>query len=80
VVERVLIALVANRALAPSSKLAATSWIAHDVHLPGLEQVSDDACYRALDWLDRCRARPRLEAMIAGSIGCRRRSGPSCAG
>jgi hypothetical protein len=51
IVERVLFALVANRALAPSSKLAATSWIAHDVHLPGLETVSDDACYRAMDWL-----------------------------
>jgi hypothetical protein len=55
VVERVLFALVANRALAPSSKLAATSWVAHDVHLPGLTggeyQVSDDACYRAMDWL-----------------------------
>jgi hypothetical protein len=55
VVERVLFALVANRALAPSSKLAATSWIAHDVHLPGLtgtdHRVSDDACYRAMDWL-----------------------------
>ena len=36
VVERVAFALVANRALAPSPKLAATSWIAHDVHLPGL--------------------------------------------
>lgn len=51
VVERVLFALVANRALAPSSKLAATSWVAHDVHVPGLERVSDDACYRAMDWL-----------------------------
>ena len=51
VVERVLFALVANRALAPSSKLAATSWVAHDVALPGLAQVSDDACYRAMDWL-----------------------------
>jgi hypothetical protein len=51
VVERVLFALVANRALAPSSKLAATSWVAHDVHLPGLAEVSDDACYRAMDWL-----------------------------
>jgi hypothetical protein len=51
VVERVLFALVANRALAPSSKLAATSWVAHDVHVPGLDQVSDDACYRAMDWL-----------------------------
>jgi hypothetical protein len=44
VAERVLFALVANRALAPSSKLAATSWVAHDVHLPGLATVSDDAC------------------------------------
>ena len=35
-VERVVFALVANRALAASSKLAATSWIAYDVHLPGL--------------------------------------------
>ena len=51
VVERVLFALVANRALAPSSKLAATGWVAHDVHLPGLDVVSDDACYRAMDWL-----------------------------
>ncbi|MCY7341086.1 MAG: IS1634 family transposase [Pseudonocardia sp.] len=51
IVERVLFALVANRALAPSSKLAATSWVAHDVHVPGLETVSDDACYRAMDWL-----------------------------
>jgi hypothetical protein len=51
VVERVLFALVANRALAPSSKLAATSWVAHDVHVPGLDTVSDDACYRAMDWL-----------------------------
>jgi hypothetical protein len=55
VVERVLFALVANRALAPSSKLAATSWAAHDVHLPSLTggdyRVTDDACYRAMDWL-----------------------------
>ena len=50
-VERVLFALVANRALAPSSKLAATSWVAHDVRIPGLDAVSDDACYRAMDWL-----------------------------
>jgi hypothetical protein len=47
VVERVLFALVANRALAPSSKLAATSWVAHDVHVPGLEQVSDARAGRA---------------------------------
>ena len=49
--ERVLFALVANRALAPSSKLAATGWIAADVAIDGLEAVSEDACYRAMDAL-----------------------------
>lgn len=49
--ERVLFGLVANRALAPSSKLAAADWINHDVHIDGLPQTSDDACYRAMDWL-----------------------------
>src|SRR6266571_5076833 len=49
--ERVLFGLVANRALAPSSKLAAATWISHDVHIDGLPATSDDACYRAMDWL-----------------------------
>ncbi len=50
-VERILFALVANRALKPSSKLAATDWIAHDVHIDGLGEAGDDACYRAMDAL-----------------------------
>jgi hypothetical protein len=50
-VERVLFGLVANRALAPSSKLAAADWITRDVHIDGLPETSDDACYRAMDWL-----------------------------
>ena len=49
--ERVLFGLVANRALAPSSKLAAADWITHDVHIDGLPETTDDACYRAMDWL-----------------------------
>jgi len=49
--ERVLFALVCNRALAPSSKLAAAHWASDDVAIPGLEHTSDDACYRAMDWL-----------------------------
>ena len=49
--ERVLFALVANRALAPSSKLAAACWVSEDVHIGGLGEVSDDACYRAMDAL-----------------------------
>ena len=49
--ERVLFALVANRALAPSSKLAAARWINEDVLITGLPVTSDDACYRVMDWL-----------------------------
>jgi hypothetical protein len=50
-VERVIFALVANRALEPTSKLAATRWVAERAWVPGLPEVSDDACYRAMDWL-----------------------------
>jgi len=50
-VERVLFALVANRALAACSKLAAAGWVSDDVHVDGLPATSDDACYRAMDWL-----------------------------
>ncbi len=49
--ERVLFALTANRALAPSSKLAASRWVSEDVLVTGLPETSDDACYRAMDWL-----------------------------
>ena len=48
---RALLALVANRALAASSKLAAADWISGDVHVDGLPETSDDACYRAMDHL-----------------------------
>jgi Transposase DDE domain len=53
--ERVLFGLVANRALAPSSKLAAAEWMSRDVHIDGLGDTSDDACYRAMDWLHAVR-------------------------
>ena len=49
--ERVLFALTANRALAPSSKLAASRWASEDVLVAGLPATTDDACYRAMDWL-----------------------------
>jgi Transposase DDE domain len=49
--DRVLFALVANRALAPSSKLAASRWANEDVLVAGLPATTDDACYRAMDWL-----------------------------
>ncbi len=52
-VERVLFTLVANRALAPSSKLAALEWAREDVHLPGVEDLGSDpqVFYRAMDFL-----------------------------
>jgi hypothetical protein len=50
-VERALFALVANRALAPSSQLAATELISADVHIDGLAVIDEQACYRAMDWL-----------------------------
>jgi hypothetical protein len=36
-VERLIFALVANRALAPSSKLSATEWMAEEVVIPGFD-------------------------------------------
>ncbi len=51
VVERVLFALVANRALDPCSKLAAGRWADKDAHVPGLGVLDEDAAYRAMDLL-----------------------------
>ena len=50
-VERVLFALVANRALEPSSKLAATSWVTDRVVIDRLDTLDADTAYRAMDWL-----------------------------
>lgn len=51
VVERVIFAMVANRlSPTPLSKLAGCSWVANRVFIPGLAEVSDDACYRAMDF------------------------------
>jgi hypothetical protein len=61
-VERVLFALVANRALEPASKLAAARWVCGGVHIDGLAETSDDACYRALDWL--IEVAPELEREV----------------
>lgn len=50
-VERVIFAMVANRlSPTPLSKLAGCSWVAERVFIPGLAEVDDDACYRAMDF------------------------------
>jgi transposase len=50
-VERVLFALVCNRAIAPMSKLSAAEWATEDVVIPGLGGMDEDQAYRAMDLL-----------------------------
>jgi hypothetical protein len=49
--ERTLFALVAGRALEPLSKLSCAAWVGERVTIPGLAEIDDDQCYRAMDWL-----------------------------
>jgi Transposase DDE domain len=55
-VERLLFALVANRALEPMSKLAALEWARADTWLPGIGELGGDPqiFYRAMDFLLEC--------------------------
>src|SRR5213596_2510409 len=63
-VERVLFALVANRALKPFSKLAAAEWASNDVHIPGLEAMDDDHAYRAMDVLSAADTEARVQEAV----------------
>jgi len=49
--ERVIFALVAQRALEPGSKLACTTWVAQRVFIEHLPGFRDDQAYRAMDFL-----------------------------
>jgi transposase len=61
-VERIIFALVAQRACEPASKLEATKWVAQRVFIEGVPEFCDDAAYRSMDFL--------LEALgeIAGEV------------
>jgi hypothetical protein len=61
-VERTLFAMVANRALDPASKLSCAAWASERAAIPGLADLSDDQCYRAMDWL------LQIEAEIAQQV------------
>ena len=63
-VERVLFALVANRALAPCSKLAGAEWASHDVHLPGLDAMDEDQAYRAMDVLVEADSEAKVQEAV----------------
>ncbi|WP_369802269.1 IS1634 family transposase, partial [Geobacillus sp. B4113_201601] len=49
--ERLIFAMVANRALHPSSKLAMEEWVEKDVYIPHLPEVASHQLYRAMDEL-----------------------------
>ena len=63
-VERVLFAMVSNRALAPASKLAAAEWTSEDVHIPGLAGMDEDQCYRAMDLLVEADTEGKLQEAV----------------
>jgi transposase len=46
-----IFAMVANRALAPSSKLATSEWVEKDVYIPDLPEVGVQVLYRGMDFL-----------------------------
>jgi hypothetical protein len=64
-VERVVFALVAQRALEPGSKLAATGWVAERVAIEGCAGFSDDAAYAAMDFLLEALAEIAAEVFAA---------------
>lgn len=49
--ERLVFALVANRALAPRSKLAVEDWVAREAAIPELAEVAVQQLYRAMDFV-----------------------------
>src|SRR3954469_10663826 len=63
-VERVLFALVANRALDPGSKLAAAEWASQDAHIPGLAAMDDDQADRAMDLLVEADAQAKVQEAV----------------
>ena len=56
-VERAIFTMVCQRCLEPASKLEATHWVGRDVVIDGVDGVSDDQLYRAMDFLLECAER-----------------------
>jgi len=50
-IERLLFAMVANRALAPSSKLHMEHWVGNEAYIENLPEVEVHQLYRAMDFL-----------------------------
>ena len=67
VVERVIFSMVANRlSVKPLSKLAGCTWVTKRAFIDNLPEVTDDACYRAMDFL--LEALPQLQESVFFSV------------
>jgi transposase len=62
--ERVLFALVANRAVAPMSKLSAAEWVCQDAVIAGLPAMDEDHAYRAMDLLVDADTHARVQESV----------------
>ncbi|MDR7520381.1 MAG: hypothetical protein QN123_12545, partial [Armatimonadota bacterium] len=67
-VERALFALVANRALAPASKLACERWVTEEVVIPELPQVPVHHPYRAMDFVLEAQEEVQREVFFATRV------------
>ncbi len=63
-VERVLFALVGNRATDPMSKLSAAEWASQDAAIPGLAGMDEDQAYRAMDLLVEADTQARVQEAV----------------
>ena len=63
-VERVLFALMANRAIDPMSKLSAAEWAVGDVAIDGLVGMDEDQAYRAMDLLVEADAQAEVQEAV----------------
>lgn len=61
-----IFAMVANRCLAPKSKLAVTEWIEKDVYIPDIMKLDVQVLYRAMDFLKE--NKEQLEQEIYWSV------------
>lgn len=69
-VERAIFAMVANRALAPMSKLAAAQWATSEVWIDGVDRLEAQHLYRAMDFLLETREEVEREVycQVAGLL------------
>ena len=64
-------AMIANRCLSPSSKLAVSEWVKKQVYIPNLPQIDVQILYRARDFLLEHQAELERERSQSGSLTTR---------